>query len=87
VRSARYAAPPGSGLAGRRREQRKLLRELPGVAPAARPRFRCAIVLVRHADDPEPLLAEGTGRAASRWRRAAAAASATTPCSSTAGPD
>jgi XTP/dITP diphosphohydrolase len=61
VRSARYAAPPGSDAAvGDAANIDKLLRELRGVVPAARgARFRCAIALVRGADDPAPLVAEG----------------------------
>jgi XTP/dITP diphosphohydrolase len=61
VRSARYAAPPGSDASpGDAANIDKLLRELRGVAPAARgARFRCAIALLRHADDPAPLVAEG----------------------------
>jgi XTP/dITP diphosphohydrolase len=61
VRSARYAAPPGSDASpGDAANIDKLLRELHGVAPADRgARFRCAIALVRSADDPEPLLGEG----------------------------
>lgn len=62
VRSARYAAPPGSDAApGDAANIDKLLRELQGVAPAGRTaRFRCAIALVRSADDPSPLLGEGS---------------------------
>jgi XTP/dITP diphosphohydrolase len=61
VRSARYAAAPGSDAApGDAANIDKLLRELRGVAPAARgARFRCAIVLLRSADDPAPLIGEG----------------------------
>ncbi len=61
VRSARYAAPPGSDAApGDAANIDKLLRELRGVAPLARTaRFRCAIALVRSADDAAPLVGEG----------------------------
>ena len=61
VFSARYAAVPGSEAApGDAANIAKLLQEMQGVAPAARgARFRCAIVLVRHADDPAPLIGEG----------------------------
>ncbi len=61
VRSARYAAPPGSDAApGDAANIDKLLRELRGVAPLARTaRFRCAIALVRSADDAAPRVGEG----------------------------
>ena len=62
VQSARYAGGP----AGTREEQdarnnRKLLEALQGGADR-RAHYYCVIVLVRHADDPEPLIAEG------RWQ-------------------
>ena len=62
VQSARYAGGP----AGTREEQdarnnRKLLEALHGGADR-RAHYYCVIVLVRHADDPEPLIAEG------RWQ-------------------
>jgi XTP/dITP diphosphohydrolase len=62
VRSARYAAAPGSDASpGDAANIDKLLRELHGVAPARRTaRFRCAIALVRSPDDPSPLLGEGS---------------------------
>jgi XTP/dITP diphosphohydrolase len=55
VRSARYA-----GGAGDAANVAKLLDALRGV-PAARrgARFRCVLALVRAADDPSPLIAEG----------------------------
>ncbi|MFO1454603.1 MAG: RdgB/HAM1 family non-canonical purine NTP pyrophosphatase [Steroidobacteraceae bacterium] len=61
VRSARYAAPPGSHASpGDAANTARLLRELQGIAPAARrARFRCAIVLLRDAYDPAPLVGEG----------------------------
>ena len=59
VHSARYAE---AGAAGReeqdRRNNEKLLRALAGAADR-RAHYYCVIVLVRHADDPQPLLAEG----------------------------
>jgi XTP/dITP diphosphohydrolase len=60
VHSARYAGGPG---AARREEQdrrnnEKLLRELSGVADRGA-HYVCVIVLVRHAADPQPLIAEG----------------------------
>lgn len=63
VRSARYAeARAGAG----RHEQdglnnRKLIGALEGVSDR-RAHYTCVIVLVRHAADPEPLIAEG------RWQ-------------------
>jgi XTP/dITP diphosphohydrolase len=60
VHSARYAE--AGGAAGRdgqdRRNNEKLLRALAG-ASDRRAHYYCVIVLVRHADDPQPLLAEG----------------------------
>jgi XTP/dITP diphosphohydrolase len=60
VHSARYAEAGGS--AGRdvqdRRNNEKLLRALAGAADR-RAHYYCVIVLMRHADDPQPLIAEG----------------------------
>ena len=54
--SARYAGTHGDSEAN----IHKLLRELDGVPDAARgARFVCVLALVRHADDPMPLVAEG----------------------------
>ena len=63
VRSARYADAPAPGRAGGRDDQdqrnnRKLVAEL-ARATSRRAHYCCVIVLVRHADDPEPLVAEG----------------------------
>jgi XTP/dITP diphosphohydrolase len=60
VQSARYAA---EARASTREEQdeannRKLVTALAGYADR-RAHYYCVIVLVRHADDPEPLIAEG----------------------------
>ncbi len=57
VYSARYAGEPSDDAAN----NAKLLQALAGV-PAARrgARFVSALVLLRHADDPTPLLAVGT---------------------------
>ncbi len=56
VRSARYA---GQG-AGDAANMRKLLAAAVGLEGAARAcRFVCVIVLLRHADDPMPMIAEG----------------------------
>jgi XTP/dITP diphosphohydrolase len=57
--SARYAGTHGDSAAN----IAKLLHALDGVEDAARgAHFHCSIVLVRSADDPAPLIAEG------RWR-------------------
>ena len=60
VHSARYAG--GAATAAREaqdeRNNRKLLAELAGEADR-RAHYYCVIVLVRQADDPEPLIAEG----------------------------
>jgi XTP/dITP diphosphohydrolase len=54
--SARYAGAHGDSEAN----IDKLLRELEGVADDARgARFVCVLALLRHADEPMPLLAEG----------------------------
>lgn len=54
--SARYAGRHGDGGAN----ITKLLRELDAIdAPARSARFVCVLALLRHADDPMPLLAEG----------------------------
>jgi XTP/dITP diphosphohydrolase len=55
--SARYGG--GHGDAGR--NIARLLRELDGVPEAARTaRFHCVLVLLRSADDPQPVIAEGS---------------------------
>lgn len=57
VHSARYS---GEGDAG---NNARLLRALEGVSDAARSaRFYCALVLLRHADDPTPVIALGSWR-------------------------
>jgi len=57
VRSARYAGEPSDDAANNRR----LLAALSGVPAAERgARFVCALVLLRHADDPVPVIAVGT---------------------------
>ena len=54
--SARYAGVHGDSDAN----IDKLLREIDGIAdPARTARFVCVLALVRHADDPMPLIAEG----------------------------
>ncbi len=57
IYSARYA---GIG-AGDRANLEKLLAELEGVPEAGRSaRFQCLMVYLRHADDPTPLICQGT---------------------------
>lgn len=57
VRSARYAG----GSADDAANNKKLLSALEGIPPLQRTaRFRCVIVFVRHADDPDPVYSEGT---------------------------
>lgn len=57
VRSARYAGEAADATAN----NRKLLEALAGVPQERRTaRFRCVLALVRHAEDPAPLLAEGS---------------------------
>lgn len=61
VHSARYAGD-GPGSAARddqdRRNNEKLLKALAGCGDRSA-HYYCVIVLVRHADDPQPLIAEG----------------------------
>ncbi len=54
VYSARYAGEPKSD----QRNNEKLLREMQGVTDR-RAHYYCVLVLLRHADDPQPLIAEG----------------------------
>jgi len=54
VYSARYAGEPKSDA----RNNEKLLAELAGKTNR-RAHYVCVLVLVRHADDPQPLIAEG----------------------------
>ena len=54
VKSARFAGEPKSDA----RNNEKLLAELTGVANR-RAHFTCVLVLVRHADDPQPVICEG----------------------------
>jgi XTP/dITP diphosphohydrolase len=56
VYSARFAGAGADDLANNAR----LLAELRGVPGRRRARYRAAIVLVRDAEDPSPLIAEGT---------------------------
>ena len=54
VQSARYAGEPKSDA----RNNAKLIAALQGVADR-RAHYACLLVLVRHAGDPEPIIAEG----------------------------
>lgn len=54
VQSARYAGEPKSDA----RNNRKLIADLFGIADR-RAHYYCMLVLMRHGDDPEPILAEG----------------------------
>ena len=54
VLSARYAGEPKSD----QRNNEKLLQAMSGVADR-RAHYYCVLVLLRHADDPQPLIAEG----------------------------
>ncbi|MDD4928933.1 MAG: RdgB/HAM1 family non-canonical purine NTP pyrophosphatase [Gallionella sp.] len=54
VFSARYAGEPKSD----QRNNQKLLQDMQGVTDR-RAHYYCVLVLVRHADDPQPLIAEG----------------------------
>ncbi len=59
VQSARYAGgPPAGGDDQDERNNRKLIAALEDKADR-RAHYYCVIVLVRHAEDPEPLIAEG----------------------------
>ncbi len=60
VQSARYASgPPAAGREDQdARNNRKLIEALNDKSDR-RAHYYCVIVLVRHADDPEPLIAEG----------------------------
>ena len=56
VYSARYAGPAATDAAN----NAKLLEALAGFAGPRTARYRCVIAVVRTADDPAPLVAEGT---------------------------
>ncbi len=59
VQSARYAGDTAGGREDQdARNNRKLLAALEG-RPDRRAHYFCVIVLARHANDPEPLIAEG----------------------------
>jgi len=54
VQSARYAGEPRSDA----RNNARLIETLHGVADR-RAHYACVLALLRHADDPEPIIAEG----------------------------
>jgi len=54
VHSARYAGEPRSD----QRNNEKLIADLAGMADR-RAHYYCVLALLRHSDDPEPILAEG----------------------------
>ena len=58
VFSARYAANDGGSLSQDERNNRKLLQALEGVR-ARHAHYYCVMVLVRSADDPQPIISEG----------------------------
>lgn len=58
VLSARYATDDNSAPTQDERNNRKLLQALQGVRDR-HAHYYCVMVLVRYADDPEPLIAEG----------------------------
>jgi XTP/dITP diphosphohydrolase len=55
VQSARYA---GENPKSDRRNNDKLLQDMQGITDR-RAHYYCVLVLVRHADDPQPVIAEG----------------------------
>jgi XTP/dITP diphosphohydrolase len=56
-----YSARYGGGHGDAMRNIERLLRELDGVPEHARTaRFHCVLVLLRNADDPQPIIAEGS---------------------------
>jgi XTP/dITP diphosphohydrolase len=61
VHSARFAneSPAADRATQDARNNEKLIRVLAGTGDR-RAHYDCALVLVRHADDPEPLIAEGS---------------------------
>jgi XTP/dITP diphosphohydrolase len=60
VNSAYYAGRAGSREERDARNNRKLLESIPGEERSAY--YCCVMVLLRHADDPRPLVAEGVWR-------------------------
>ncbi len=57
IYSARYSGPDGDD----RKNNEKLLASMQGVPPEARgARFRCVMAFLEHADDPSPIITEGS---------------------------
>jgi XTP/dITP diphosphohydrolase len=57
IYSARYSGPEGDD----RKNNEKLLAAMQGVPPEARSaRFRCVMVFLEHAQDPSPIITEGS---------------------------
>ncbi len=57
IYSARYAGPDADDA----RNVARLLEELDGLPAASRiARFQCLVVFLRHADDPTPIICQGT---------------------------
>ena len=65
VLSARFAGEPKSDA----RNNAALLAALDGKTPRSG-HYYCVLVLVRHADDPQPIIADGVWRGAGAQRRA-----------------
>ena len=77
VLSARYAGETPSRT---QRNNEKLLRDMQGVTDR-RAHYYCVLVLLHHADDPQPLIAEGEWHGEIAMQPAAMAVSVMTRCS------
>lgn len=64
IYSARYAGP-GAGDEANSRKLLDALREVPEAERGAR--FQCLMVLLRHAEDPTPLICQGTWEGRILW--------------------
>jgi XTP/dITP diphosphohydrolase len=61
IHSARFAAGADAGNSSDEANNELLLKKLEGLPESQRTaRFQCAIVLMRHADDPMPLVCQGS---------------------------
>ena len=61
IHSARYAGAEGDRISRDAANNRKLLQALEGVPEERRSaRFQCAIALMRHPEDPMPLICQGS---------------------------
>lgn len=62
VHSARYAAVPGAALTREEQDLRNNLKLIDALREEhdRRAHYHCVIVLVRHAEDPQPVIAEGS---------------------------